>query len=173
VKRIFEAYILLSRWLLAPFLVMMTLAQFALIYKAGKKAVGIFTLLAGDQEDHVALAVLNLVDVTLISALLVIVTISVYENFVSRVSTKDHGDWPRWMGDIDFWQLKMKLLTTTVAISAIKLLESFVDIPEISDRDLMFYIGMHLTFVVSTVALAIAQRLSHQNPRGPDADGEH
>ena len=107
-----------------------------------------------------ALTVLNLVDVTLTSALIIIVTISVYENFVARVSTASRRDWPSWMGDIDFWQLKLKLLGTIVAISAIGPLESFIDVRETSDRDLYFYMGIHLTFVVSMVALAAAQRLA-------------
>jgi uncharacterized protein (TIGR00645 family) len=168
-KRLFESYLLLSRWLLSPFLVLMTAAQFALIIKAFKKAYTLIQLLASGQDDRVALVVLNLVDITLTSALVVIVTISVYENFVSRVSAEDRSHWPSWMGDIDFWQLKLKLLTTIVAISAIKLLESFVDVPEISDRDLYFYIGVHLTFVISTVALAAAERISGRDGKAGEA----
>jgi uncharacterized protein (TIGR00645 family) len=162
-KRIFESYLLFSRWLLTPLLVLLTAAQLALIFKGGKKALTLISLLANGEDEHVALTVLNLVDVTLTSALIVIVTISVYENFVSRVSTGNRGDWPSWMGDIDFWQLKMKLLSTIVAISAIGLLESFIDVRETSDRDLYFYIGIHLTFVFSTVALAVAERLANRH----------
>jgi uncharacterized protein (TIGR00645 family) len=158
-KRIFESYLIFSRWLIAPLLVLLTAAQLALIFKGAKKALTLVTLLANGQDEHVALTVLGLVDVTLTSALIIIVTISVYENFVARVSTASRRDWPSWMGDIDFWQLKMKLLGTIVAISAIGLLESFIDVREISDRDLYFYMAIHLTFVVSTVALAAAQRL--------------
>ena len=129
-------------------------------------------LLANGEDEHVALTVLNLVDITLTSALIVIVTISVYENFVARVTTGDRRTWPSWMGDIDFWQLKMKLLSTIVAISAIGLLESFIDVRETSDRDLYFYIGIHLTFVVSTVALAAAERLAGRH--GPaEKTGDH
>lgn len=160
IKRWFESYLLLSRWLLAPLLVLLTLAQVALVVKAAKKAYGLIALFASDQEEHIALSVLNLVDITLTGALVVIVTVSVYENFVSRVSPEEGRDWPSWMGGIDFSQLKMKLMSTIVAISAIKLLESFIDVAETSDRDLYFYIGVHLTFVVGTVALALTERLA-------------
>ncbi len=159
-KWIFESYLIVSRWLIAPLLLLLTAAQLALIFKGAKKAFTLVTLLANGEDEHVALTVLNLVDVTLTSALIIIVTISVYENFVARVSTASRRDWPSWMGDIDFWQLKLKLLGTIVAISAIGLLESFIDVRETSDRDLYFYMGIHLTFVVSMVALAAAQRLA-------------
>ncbi len=173
IKHLFETVLLASRWLLAPFLVMLTAAQFALMIKAGKKLYEIVTLLFSDQDVHITLAILNLIDITLTSALVVIITISLYENFVSKVTAADRGGWPSWMGDIDFWQLKLKLMTTIVAISGIKLLEAFVDAPENSDRDLYFYIGIHLTFVVTTLALALAQRLaSHGAPAGEAAKKE-
>jgi uncharacterized protein (TIGR00645 family) len=171
-KRLFESYLLFSRWLIAPFLVLLTTAQLALIFKGVKKALTLVVLLANGQDEHVGLTVLNLVDMTLTSALIVIVTISVYENFVARISTGDRRDWPSWMGDIDFWRLKMKLLGTIVAISAIGLLESFIDVRETSDRDLYFYIGIHLTFVVSTVALAVAERLAVK-PSPTENGGDH
>ena len=109
---------------------------------------------------------LNLVDITLIGALLVIVILSIYDNFVSRFSTEDHGDWPEWIGHIDFSQLKLRLMATIVAITAIELLEAFIDRDETTDRDLYFAIGIHLTFVFSTLILAAAERLSgHETPR--------
>jgi uncharacterized protein (TIGR00645 family) len=159
-KRLFESYLLASRWLLAPFLVMMTADLVALMIKAGKKTYGLFTLLANGNEDRVSLQVLSLIDIMLEGSLVVIVTISVYENFVSRMSREQHGDWPEWMGAIDFSQLKLKLLSTIVAISAIKLLEAYFDVEELSDRDLNYYIAINLTFVFSTVIFAVAERLS-------------
>jgi uncharacterized protein (TIGR00645 family) len=165
-KRLFEYYLLLSRWLLAPFLVMMTFCLAALMVNAGKKTFSVIAVLAKDESNHVTLEILNIIDVTLTGALLVLVSVSVYENFVSRVSTKEFADWPEWMGNIDFSQLKLKLLSTIVAISAIRLLEAFMDASETSDRDLYFYMAIHLTFVVSTVAFALGERLAGHSSQG-------
>ncbi len=171
-KRLFESYLLLSRWLLAPFLAILTLALFALLVKAGKKALTLVTLITEEQDQHVTLAILNLIDVTLIAALVVIVTISVYENFVARISPQDHGDWPEWIGHIDFSQLKLKLMATIVAITAIELLEASIDADETTDRDLYFAVGIHLTFVFSTLILAAAERLSvHDSGSGTPPKG--
>lgn len=165
IKRFLETTLLASRWLLAPLLVMMAATQFALMFEGGRKVYKIATLLFSDQHAQLTLAELNLIDIALTGALVVIVTISVYENFVSRVTSTGRSSWPSWMGEIDFWQLKLKLMTTIIAISAIKLLEAFVEVAEENDRDLYFYIGIHLTFVVSTLILAIAQRLAnHATP---------
>jgi uncharacterized protein (TIGR00645 family) len=159
-KRLFENYLLLSRWLLAPFFVMLTLGLFALMISGARRFVNLFKFVSAPHQEHVTLELLSLIDITLTGALVVIVTISVYENFVSRVGSKEHGNWPEWMGDIDFSQLKLRILSTIVAISAIKLLEAFMDVPEMNDRDLYFYIGIHLTFVFSTLAFATSDRIS-------------
>ena len=171
-KRLFESYLLLSRWLLAPFLAILTLALFGLVVKAAKKAWSLVSLLAEGQDLHVTLAMLNLIDITLIGSLVVIVILSIYDNFVSPFSAEDHGNWPEWIGHIDFSQLKLRLMATIVAITAIELLEAFIDADETTDRDLYFAIGIHLTFVFSTLILAAAERLSgHETPRETPPQG--
>lgn len=159
-KRFFESYLFFSRWLLAPFFVMLTVGLFALMIKAGRRTVHIVEALGAANEDRITLELLGLIDLTLTGALVVIVTLSVYENFVSSVSFADREGWPDWMGVIDFSQLKLKLLSTIVAISAIKLLEAFMDAPELNDRDLNYYIAIHVVFVISTLAFAISERVS-------------
>ena len=83
-----------------------------------------------------------------------------YENFVSRITTTGHEDWPEWMSKIDFTGLKLKLLSSIVAISAIQLLRAFMDINKTSDRDLMWYVIIHVVFVSSGLLLALTDRLS-------------
>ena len=89
-----------------------------------------------------------------------IVIFSGYENFVSKIEARDHPDWPEWMAKIDFSGLKLKLLSSIVAISGIQLLKSFMDIHNISDRDLIWYVAIHMTFVVSGLMLAWTDRIS-------------
>ena len=89
-----------------------------------------------------------------------IVIFSGYENFVSRIDHTTDRNWPEWMGSIDFTALKIKLLGSIVAISAIQLLKQFMAVKTASDRDLMWYVGIHLVFVVSSVLLALSDRLS-------------
>src|SRR5215211_6866506 len=92
---------------------------------------------------YVGLGVLTLVDLSLTGSLLLIVIFSGYENFVSKIDHSGHRDWPEWMGTIDFTALKLKLLSSIVAISAIQLLKQFMSIKDVSDRDLMWLVIIH------------------------------
>lgn len=116
-------------------------------------------LLQADESD-VLLKVLGLVDLTFASSLIVLVIFSGYENFVSRINVERSSSWPSWMGQIDFTGLKLKLMSSIVAISAIQLLRAFMDIEHTSDRDLYWYAGIHVVFVVSALLLALTDRLS-------------
>ena len=100
---------------------------------------------------------------TLTASLVVIVFISGYTNFVAPVLMRPNDGRPHWIAEIDFSELKLKLMASIVAISAIKLLEGFMDVSHESDRELAWLSGIHLAFVASTVILALSDRLSHRS----------
>ena len=64
------------------------------------------------------------------------------------------------MAAIDFAGLKLKLMSSIVAISGIQLLENFMNMDAVSDRNLSWSVGIHLTFVVTTLLLALTDRVS-------------
>lgn len=161
IERVLERVLFASRWLLTPFYFALALGLLALLGKAGQRVFDLAVGFQGLNEAGVMLGVLAVVDLTLTASLIVIVIFSGYVNFVSRIDADQHGDWPHWMASVDFSDLKLKLMSSIVAISAIKLLESFMEVGNESDRDLYFLTGIHLTFVVSTVLLALADRLGH------------
>ena len=74
--------------------------------------------------------VLSLIDLSLVGNLVVVVVLSGYENFVSRLNL-DGEDRPVWLGKIDFAGLKLKLLGSIVAIASIDLLKIFLDIQDV------------------------------------------
>jgi uncharacterized protein (TIGR00645 family) len=111
-------------------------------------------------EEEAILGILSLVDLALTGALVMIVIFSGYENFVSRIDHTTDRHWPEWMGSIDFTALKIKLLGSIVAISAIQVLKQFMAVKTASDRDLIWYVVIHLVFVVSSVLLALSDRIS-------------
>jgi uncharacterized protein (TIGR00645 family) len=88
----------------------------------------------------------------------VIVIFSGYENFVSKINTENAEDRPSWMGTLDFSGLKMKLIGSIVAISAISLLRAFMTLTEagtpLDEPRLRWMLMLHLTFVVSGVLFA-------------------
>jgi uncharacterized protein (TIGR00645 family) len=104
--------------------------------------------------------VLSLIDLSLVANLLLMVMFAGYENFVARFELEDHKYRPSWMGRVDFGELKLKLLTSIVAITAIHVLESFMNIGTTSDRELAWNVVILIAFVLSGVLLAIMGRVS-------------
>ena len=155
-----ERWLVASRWLLAPFFVGLALAIIVLLIKFVQEFVHLATRALAMTEAEAILAILSLVDIALTGALVMIVIFSGYENFVSRIDHTADRNWPEWMGSIDFTALKIKLLGSIVAISAIQLLKQFMAVKTVSDRDLAWFVGIHLVFVVSSVLLALSDRIS-------------
>jgi uncharacterized protein (TIGR00645 family) len=158
-----------SRWLLAPFFLGLALSLLILLFKFVQEMFHIAAIAMTASGTQLVAEVLSLVDLTLTASLMVIVVFSGYENFVSRIDHTGHRDWPEWMGSIDFAGLKLKLLSSIVAISAVQLLKQFMALDKISDRDLMWSVGIHVVFVVSSVLLALSDRISSGSHHGPAA----
>jgi uncharacterized protein (TIGR00645 family) len=117
------------------------------------------------KSEDAILLVLSLIDLTLAGNLLLIVLFSGYENFVSKFDLEEGQDRPNWMGTVDFSGLKMKLIASIVAISAIDLLKWFMSIEDAGnnpamDRQFYWLVVIHLTFVVSGVLMALMDYLS-------------
>ena len=160
IERALEKFLFASRWLLAPFYVALVISLALMLMKTVQEIAHFLPLAFTLTESEVILAVLSLVDLTLTGSLIVIVIFSGYENFVSKIDESEHKDWPEWMGKIDFTGLKLKLLSSIVAISAIQLLKSFMNVKNVSDRDLMWLVIIHVVFVASCVLLAWTDKIA-------------
>lgn len=160
IERMLEKFLFASRWLLAPFYVMLVLTIGVLLLKAGQETFHFITHAWTATESQVILGVLALIDLTLTGSLVIIVIFSGYENFVSKIEPGDTKDWPEWMGKIDFTGLKLKLLSSIVAISAIQVLKAFMNLKNVTDRELIWLVGIHMVFVVSGIIMAWTDKIS-------------
>src|SRR5215475_5401017 len=164
-ETLLEKALFASRWLLAPFYMGLALSIGILLIKFVQELFQLAVKTFAASEADIILGVLTLVDLSLTGSLLLIVIFSGYENFVSKIDHSGHRDWPEWMGAIDFTALKIKLLGSIVAISAIQLLKQFMEVRTVSDRDLWWYVIIHVVFVGSSVLLALSDRLSGEHRR--------
>ncbi len=172
IRNAFERLLFASRFLLAPLYLALAISLVALLAKGGLHLYELLTQLPGLNDEAVLLSELAIVDLTLTASLVVIVFLSGYTNFVAPVVMREGDARPHWIAEIDFSELKLKLMASIVAISGIKLLEGFMNIEHEPDRQLYWLAGIHLTFVVSTLILAIADRISHHTrPSNGDAEG--
>jgi uncharacterized protein (TIGR00645 family) len=120
-------------------------------------------------ENDVMLLVLGLVDVVMIANLLIMVIIGGYETFVSRIQLRNHPDQPEWLSHVNANVLKVKLAMAIVGISSIHLLQTFINASQISSETMLWQTLIHLTFVVSAVALALIDRYLSPKAAAEDA----
>lgn len=158
VERMLEQVIFSSRWILAPFYLGLVIALLIVLFKFVVELWHLCERFPSMSETDIILAVLSLIDISFLANLILIVVFSGYENFVSRLQVESH-DRPEWMTTIDFAGLKQKLLTSIVAISAIQVLKSFMNIEQYDSVKLAWVVGIHLVFVTSMLMLALSDRL--------------
>ena len=159
IQRGFEKVLFSSRWLMAPFYVGLIVSLAVLFLKFLRMLWEFMLHAPGAKSTETILDVLSLIDVTLVCNLILIVVFSGYENFVSRIDTSGNPSWPVWITKIDFAGLKQKLLASIVAISAIHVLEAFLNIDTSFDATKMTWlVAVHLVFVISALILALSDR---------------
>lgn len=161
VETTFEKGLFASRWLMAPMYLglAVTLGMLTVIFL--KELVYYLPQVLELSAEKMILVALTLIDLTLAANLLLIVMFSGYESFVSKFDIDVGDDKPGWMGKVDFGGLKMKLIASIVAISGIHLLKRFMEIGDLDtatlygEKELMWLVVIHLTFVVSGVLMAL------------------
>jgi uncharacterized protein (TIGR00645 family) len=119
-------------------------------------------------ETIIMLVVLALIDVVMISNLLIMVIVGGYETFVSRLSLQNHPDQPEWLSTVNASVLKVKLATAIIGISSIHLLKTFISAENYSEKVLIAQTVIHITFLLSAMAIAASDRIM---PHGPDKPG--
>ena len=119
-------------------------------------------------ETVIMLAVLGLIDVVMISNLLIMVIVGGYETFVSRMGLEGHPDEPEWLSHVNASVLKVKLATAIIGISSIHLLKTFISAggPSMTVQTMMWQTIIHITFLVSAIAIAYTDRLLNTTPSG-------
>ena len=161
VEMLLERGLFAARWVLAPMYVGLALALFALLavfcVELYRETLHLFHVPPERLGEAGILMALGLIDLSLSANLMLIVIFSGYENFISRIETVQDEKRPNWMGTVDFSGLKMKLIASIVAISAISLLRTFLSIGDepIQPQALFWQVALHLTFVASGVFMAL------------------
>jgi uncharacterized protein (TIGR00645 family) len=180
IEHFLEVLIFNSRWLLAPFYLGLVAGIFIMLLKFGQEFFHLVPQVLSGTESDTILAILTLVDMSLVANLLIIIIFSGYENFVSKIDTAGHEDRPDWMGKVDFSGLKIKVIASIVAISAIELLKVFVDVDSAldtpatqgaawmwtaADKAIAWKVGIHILLVISGVLFAIMDKIAESTPK--------
>lgn len=179
--------IFMSRWLQLPLYIGLILAQGVYVYHFWVELVDLIGAAMGNASalDHIIsavaiegatrptkltesiimLVVLGLIDVVMISNLLIMVIVGGYETFVSRMNLESHPDQPEWLSHVNASVLKVKLATAIIGISSIHLLKTFINAGAYDAKTLIAQTGIHITFLLSAMAIAYCDRLMTPAPR--------
>ncbi len=160
IERTIERLLFASRWLLAPIYLGLSLALVTLCVKFFAELYHSLSHVLVMSESDVVLSLLSLVDLSLVASLIVMVMFSGYENFVSKIDLDGEGDKLGWLGKLDAGTLKLKVAASIVAISSIHLLRAFMDAQDTPNDKLMWFVIIHMTFVVSAVMLGVLDRMT-------------
>lgn len=170
-----------SRWLQLPLYLGLIAAQAVYVYHFWVELVHLLEAAFGNQhalqilvasigyksdaplgalnETVIMLVVLGLIDVVMISNLLIMVIVGGYETFVSRLNLENHPDQPEWLDHVNASVLKVKLGTAIIGISSIHLLKTFINAANYDEKVLMWQTIIHIAFLLSAIAIAVADRL--------------
>jgi len=149
-----------ARWLLAPLYLGLSLALVLLSIKFFQEVFHLFPIILSTSESNMVLVILSLVDMSLVGGLIIMVMLSGYENFVSRINIADGEEKLSWLGKLDSGSLKQKVAASIVAISSIHLLQKFMNAEHIDNDKLMWFVILHITFVLSAIGMAWVDKMN-------------
>ena len=176
-------FIFMSRWLQLPLYLGLILAQCVYVFHFWVELTHLIQAVFGDRaaleilvggigykgdyggtvpklnETIIMLVVLGLIDVVMISTLLIMVIVGGYETFVSRMNLQSHPDQPEWLSHVNASVLKVKLATAIIGISSIHLLKTFINADNYTEKVLLYQTVIHVTFLLSALAIAGTDRL--------------
>lgn len=178
-------FIFASRWLQLPLYIGLIAAQCVYVFHFWVELVHLLEAAFGSQtalkalvtsigytsdapvtmlnETIIMLVVLALIDVVMISNLLIMVIMGGYDTFVSRMNVEGHPDEPEWLSHVNASVLKVKLSTAIIGISSIHLLKTFINAANYDEKVLIAQTAIHITFLLSAMAIAFTDRLMVQS----------
>jgi uncharacterized protein (TIGR00645 family) len=160
-ERTIERLFFASRWLLAPVYLGLSIALIVLGFKFFQELLHTFLHMSELPEADIVLSLLALVDIAMVGGLIVMVMFSGYENFVSKLDVQTDGSENLgWLGKLDAGTLKLKVAASIVAISSIHLLRKFMEAERIENDKLLWYVIIHMTFVVSALLMGVLDRVT-------------
>ena len=160
-ERLIESLLLGTRWLLLPLYLALIASVLAIYVMVGRELWHLFGHILTIPESELVLVLLAILDLALVANLLVMVAVSSYESFISRIDVADDSAKPEWLGKLDSGNVKLKVSLSIVMISAIHLLRAFM--MQTTTERLVVMGGVHMVFVVSAVLLAVVDGFSRKS----------
>lgn len=158
-ETILEKLIYNSRWIQAPVYVGLIIGTLVFSIKFFIELYHMIATFGISDEKTLMIAILTLIDVTMVINLLIVVIIGGYWTFVNKIEIIKEEERPDWLKKINASSLKIKLIVSLVSISGVDLLKSFINIQNIGTEKVILQIAIHLTFIISALLLALSDKI--------------
>lgn len=195
IEKIFELLLHKIRWMLSPLYLGLILGLILLVIVFFRKFILVSSelffgahALFSDEFDfnNFVYNLFELIDVALIGNLLLMVIIFGYNHFVSEIDPlkeKNVKDKHSWMQEVNYSNIKLKVIGSIVVISAIQLLAVFFKISEVVDHGqnknehfIIFLIVLHFTFVLSGAVFSYTEymqtKIDKKKPKSEEREAE-
>lgn len=174
-----ERLIFASRWVQAPLFIGLIIASVLYAVRFAFDLVKLMPLVfTAESSEPLLLAVLGLVDMTMVANLIAMIVIGGYTLFVSKLNIGSHEDRPEWLDKTTAATLKIKLASALVGVSGIHLLKTFIELgggvdlslihPEsahaehgLDNMKVMWQVVIHGVFLLSALLLSWSERILH------------
>ncbi len=171
--RLFEACIYAGRWLCAPMYVGLLCVLAIYVYKFGQQLLELLHTASTIDETRLMVVALTFVDVTMVGHLIIMIITGSYSIFVKRFEVLHDEDRPQWLDKITAGTLKVKMATSLIGVSSIHLLKDFIDAEKLGWELIYKHALIHGVFLASTIALAMADKLSHSQSSDTAKETSH
>lgn len=140
-----------AKWLLLPVFIALFAVQAMYSWSIVQEVWHLVMSSAKMTESQKMLAVLTTVDVAMIAFLVRTIASGSWHIFVDKEGpTQEH---------ISSGYLKVKMSMSLIGISSIHLIQTFLEVAKVSQYELVAKIAIHLTFVISTIGLAVVEQM--------------
>lgn len=182
-----EQLLFASRWIQVPMYLGLTVASILYAVRFMLDLVNLLPLvLTASSSEPLLLAVLGLVDMTLVANLVTMIVIGGYSLFVGKMNINNEEDRPEWLDKTTAATLKIKLASALVGVSGIHLLKTFIELGgevdlsmlhhggheiaeaaqhqaahAIDNMKVMWQIIIHAVFLLSALVLSWSERILH------------
>ncbi|MBK7214405.1 MAG: TIGR00645 family protein [Bacteroidales bacterium] len=159
IEDLLEKFIIYSRWMQAPVYLGLIIASLAYSVHFIIELVKMLAAFGTYNQTTFMLAILGLIDISMVINLLIVVIIGGYWTFVSKIEMAKDTDQLDYLGKITASSLKIKLIVSLVSISGVHLLETFINIKNFEIEQVIMKIAIHLVFIISALLLAWTDKL--------------
>jgi uncharacterized protein (TIGR00645 family) len=163
IEHAFERGLFFSRWLLLPFYLGLIFSVFLLLLRFIEDFVALAPQIFTLSESELIVNLLTLVDLCLIANLLVIISFSGYESFISKIDFDNNKDRPDWLGQVGFSTLKVKVISSIAAISAIELLKIYIDLRSYTQTQILWMVVIFSVFMIAGVMFSLMDKMAQKS----------